>query len=74
MPSSSIQPRTIAWYVFSILGFVGALVAVVIGTIWGSISGYLGGVVDSVMMRIIGTGIMFRSDPKGRDRDCRAAD
>lgn len=36
-----------------LVGFVGALVAVVIGTIWGSISGYLGGVVDSVMMRII---------------------
>ncbi|WP_112460266.1 ABC transporter permease subunit [Vibrio maritimus] len=35
------------------VGFMGALVAVVIGTIWGSISGYLGGVVDSVMMRVI---------------------
>ncbi|WP_020405650.1 ABC transporter permease subunit [Hahella ganghwensis] len=35
------------------VGFMGALVAVVIGTVWGSISGYVGGVVDSVMMRII---------------------
>ncbi|NAX19857.1 ABC transporter permease subunit [Vibrio sp. V39_P1S14PM300] len=35
------------------VGFMGALVAVVIGTIWGSISGYVGGMVDSAMMRII---------------------
>ncbi|MBW3694998.1 ABC transporter permease subunit [Vibrio sp. T187] len=35
------------------VGFMGALVAVVIGTLWGSLSGYLGGMVDSVMMRII---------------------
>ncbi len=35
------------------VGFMGALVAVIIGTLWGSISGYIGGVVDSTMMRII---------------------
>lgn len=35
------------------VGFMGALVAVVIGTAWGALSGYLGGMVDSTMMRII---------------------
>ncbi|MFM2587810.1 ABC transporter permease subunit [Vibrio sp. TBV020] len=35
------------------VGFMGALVAVVIGTAWGALSGYLGGIVDSTMMRII---------------------
>ncbi|MBV1843140.1 ABC transporter permease subunit [Photobacterium ganghwense] len=35
------------------VGFLGALVAVVIGTLWGSISGFVGGVVDSAMMRVI---------------------
>ncbi|UTV30491.1 ABC transporter permease subunit [Photobacterium atrarenae] len=35
------------------VGFLGALVAVVIGTLWGSISGFVGGVVDSIMMRVI---------------------
>ncbi|AZZ92549.1 MULTISPECIES: ABC transporter permease subunit [unclassified Hahella] len=35
------------------VGFMGALVAVVIGTVWGAISGYVGGLVDSVMMRVI---------------------
>jgi oligopeptide transport system permease protein len=35
------------------VGFMGALVAVVIGTAWGALSGYLGGLVDSTMMRII---------------------
>lgn len=36
-----------------LVGFIGALVAVVIGTVWGSISGFVGGGLDSVMMRII---------------------
>ncbi|MBL4831202.1 MAG: ABC transporter permease subunit [Aliivibrio sp.] len=35
------------------VGFMGALVAVTIGTLWGSISGFIGGALDSVMMRII---------------------
>ncbi|MDG4952555.1 oligopeptide ABC transporter permease OppC [Actinobacillus equuli] len=35
------------------VGIAGALVAVVIGTIYGAISGYVGGKVDSVMMRFI---------------------
>ena len=35
------------------VGFMGALVAVIIGTAWGALSGYIGGMVDSVMMRII---------------------
>lgn len=35
------------------VGITGALVAVVIGTIYGAISGYVGGKVDSVMMRFL---------------------
>ncbi|WGE56146.1 oligopeptide ABC transporter permease OppC [Actinobacillus equuli] len=35
------------------VGIAGALVAVVIGTIYGAISGYVGGKVDSVMMRFL---------------------
>lgn len=35
------------------VGMAGALVAVVIGTIYGAISGYVGGKVDSVMMRFL---------------------
>ncbi|WP_374213572.1 ABC transporter permease subunit [Jannaschia sp. LMIT008] len=35
------------------VGFVGAAVAVVIGTIYGAVSGYVGGRVDDVMMRIV---------------------
>lgn len=35
------------------VGVAGALIAVVIGTIYGAISGYLGGKVDMVMMRLI---------------------
>lgn len=35
------------------VGIAGALIAVVIGTIYGAISGYLGGKVDMVMMRLI---------------------
>jgi oligopeptide transport system permease protein len=36
-----------------IVGFVGAAVAVFVGTLYGAISGYAGGRVDSVMMRIV---------------------
>ena len=36
-----------------LVGFMGAFVAVVIGSLWGSISGFVGGALDSVMMRVI---------------------
>jgi oligopeptide transport system permease protein len=36
-----------------IVGFVATLVALVIGVTWGSISAYLGGRVDEVMMRVV---------------------
>ncbi|EYV05378.1 peptide ABC transporter permease [Escherichia coli O121:H19 str. 2010C-3840] len=35
------------------VGVAAALVAVVVGTLYGSLSGYLGGKVDSVMMRLL---------------------
>ncbi len=35
------------------VGILGALVAVLIGTLYGAVAGYLGGKVDSLMMRII---------------------
>ena len=35
------------------VGIVGALVAVVVGTLYGATAGYLGGRIDSVMMRIV---------------------
>lgn len=35
------------------VGIAGALIAVIIGTIYGAISGYLGGMTDMVMMRLI---------------------
>lgn len=35
------------------VGLAGALVAVTLGTIYGALSGYLGGKVDSVMMRFV---------------------
>ena len=35
------------------VGFVGALIAVVVGTIYGTIAGYFGGKVDSIMMRTV---------------------
>lgn len=36
-----------------LIGVVGSLVAVVVGTLYGAISGYFGGRTDSVMMRIV---------------------
>lgn len=36
-----------------LVGFLGALMAVVIGVLYGSISGFVGGATDAVMMRII---------------------
>ena len=35
------------------VGIVGATIAVIIGTLYGAISGYVGGRVDSLMMRIV---------------------
>ena len=35
------------------VAYVASLVSMVIGVIYGSISGYLGGAVDNVMMRIV---------------------
>lgn len=35
------------------VGIAGAFIAVVIGTIYGALSGYVGGVVDSIMMRVL---------------------
>jgi peptide/nickel transport system permease protein len=36
-----------------IVGLAAALLATVVGTLWGAIAGYAGGPVDSVMMRIV---------------------
>jgi peptide/nickel transport system permease protein/oligopeptide transport system permease protein len=36
-----------------LVGFVGAVVSLVIGVLWGAIAGYVGGRVDSVLMRIV---------------------
>ncbi len=36
-----------------LVGFMGAVVAVIIGCLWGSISGFVGGTLDNVMMRIV---------------------
>lgn len=36
-----------------LIGVVGSLVAVVVGTLYGAIAGYVGGRVDSAMMRIV---------------------
>jgi ABC-type dipeptide/oligopeptide/nickel transport system permease subunit len=35
-----------------LVGFVGAVVSLVIGVLWGAVAGYVGGRVDSVLMRI----------------------
>jgi peptide/nickel transport system permease protein len=35
------------------IGFVAAALASILGVLWGAISGYFGGLVDSVMMRIV---------------------
>ncbi len=36
-----------------LVGIFGSVVAIIIGTLWGAISGYMGGVTDSIMMRIL---------------------
>ncbi len=35
------------------VGIVGALISVIVGTLWGATAGYVGGRVDTVMMRIV---------------------
>ena len=35
------------------IGIVGAIVSLVIGVLYGGISGYCGGLVDDIMMRIV---------------------
>ncbi len=35
------------------VGFVGAFIAVIVGTLYGAVAGYFGGRIDSVMMRIV---------------------
>jgi ABC-type dipeptide/oligopeptide/nickel transport system permease subunit len=35
------------------IGFFAAFVAIVIGTLWGAVSGLAGGIVDSTMMRVV---------------------
>ena len=35
------------------VGLAAALLATVVGTLWGAVSGYFGGITDSVMMRIV---------------------
>lgn len=35
------------------IGFVAAILASVLGVLWGALSGYFGGVVDSAMMRLV---------------------
>ena len=35
------------------IGFFAALVAIVIGTLWGAVSGLAGGIIDSAMMRVV---------------------
>jgi peptide/nickel transport system permease protein len=35
------------------IGFFAALVAIVIGSLWGAVSGLVGGIVDSAMMRVV---------------------
>jgi peptide/nickel transport system permease protein len=35
------------------IGFAAAAIATVVGTLWGAVSGFFGGLVDAVMMRIV---------------------
>jgi len=35
------------------IGFFAAFVAIVIGTLWGAVSGLAGGIIDSAMMRVV---------------------
>src|ERR1017187_4845602 len=35
------------------IGFFAAYVAIVVGTLWGAVAGLAGGIIDSVMMRVV---------------------
>jgi peptide/nickel transport system permease protein len=35
------------------IGFAAAVIATCVGTVWGAISGFFGGIVDAVMMRVV---------------------
>lgn len=49
-----LYARTVQGTRISLLvGFVGALVAVVVGTLYGAVAGYFGGRIDNVMMRTV---------------------
>jgi len=49
-----LYARTVQGTGISLLvGVVGALVAVIVGTLYGATAGYVGGRVDSLMMRIV---------------------
>lgn len=56
---TEMHGRDILKYVFSglrtslILGFIVSIINIIIGIVWGSISGYFGGTVDLVMERIV---------------------
>lgn len=39
------------------VGIASGLLAVIIGSLWGAMAGYLGGAVDAVMMRVVDAGI-----------------
>jgi len=41
------------------VGVAAGLLAVIIGSLWGAVAGYLGGAVDAVMMRVVDAGIAF---------------
>lgn len=43
------------------IGFVAALLATVVGTLYGGVAGYFGGVLDSLMMRVVDTLLAFPS-------------
>ena len=39
------------------VGVAAGLLAVIIGSLWGAVAGYLGGAIDAVMMRVVDAGI-----------------
>src|SRR5271155_1030287 len=39
------------------IGFGGAVLATIFGTVWGAVSGYTGGLADAVMMRVVDIGL-----------------
>jgi peptide/nickel transport system permease protein len=43
------------------LGFLAGLITILIGTVYGMISGYFGGIVDSIMMRILDAALSIPS-------------